>query len=82
MNSERTLTLIYLVLGIIAGVLSSRMNAGLAIFLALVIYGVSFTLVKNIVKEEKKFTWYLMNTGITFVLVWLVVWILLFNLGV
>lgn len=80
MNDERKLTFIYFVLGLVVGVLSVNLNVGLSIVIAALVYGTSLLVVKQFVKEKKKLSWYLLNTLITFVLVWLVVWILLFNL--
>lgn len=80
MNGERKLTLTYFILGITMGLLSTRLDAVLSFGIGAVLYIVSFFLVKKIVSENKKFLWYVMNTLVTFALVWLVTWVFLFNL--
>ncbi len=80
MNAERTLTMIYFVLGIAMGILSTRLDVMLAIGIGTLLYVGSFFAVKLFVNEKKKFSWYVLNTLLTFVLVWLVTWIFLFNL--
>ena len=80
MNAERKLTLIYFILGIGMGVLSVYLNAMISLGIGVVLYIISFFIVKVYLRENKKFAWYVMNTLLTFVLVWLVTWIFLFNL--
>lgn len=80
MGAERSLTLIYLVLGIVTGVLSNYWNMTISIAVGIVLYLASFFIIRQIATERKKFSWYVLNTLLTFVLVWLVTWIFLFNL--
>ena len=80
MSAERKLTLIYFVLGIAMGVLSTYLAAMLSVGIGAVLYVISFFIAKKITGENKKFSWYLLNTLLTFVLVWMVTWIFLFNL--
>lgn len=80
MNAERMLTLIYFALGIAMGILSNYLSTMLSVGIGAVLYIVSFFVVKQFVGGEKKFSWYVLNTLLTFVLVWLVTWIFLFNL--
>lgn len=80
MNAERKLTLIYFVLGIGTGVLSTYLSAMLSVGIGIALYASSFFIVKRLVSEKKKFSWYILNTLLTFILVWLVTWIFLFNL--
>ena len=81
MNAERKITLIYFVLGLGTGILSKYISVILSIGVGVALYLISFLIVKNLVKDDKKkFSWYIMNTLVTFVLVWLITWIFLFNL--
>lgn len=80
MNPERKLTLIYFVLGIAMGVLSTYLNVMLSVGIGVVLYLISFFIAKKFTGENKKFSWYVLNTLLTFVLVWMVTWIFLFNL--
>lgn len=80
MNAERMLTVIYFVLGITMGILSNYLSTMLSVGIGVVLYIISFFAVKQFVAEKKKFSWYVLNTLLTFVLVWLVTWIFLFNL--
>lgn len=80
MGAERSLTLIYLVLGIVTGVLSNYWNMTISIAVGIVLYLASFFIIRQIATERKKSSWYVLNTLLTFVLVWLVTWIFLFNL--
>ena len=80
MNGERKLALIYFVLGIGMGILSTYLSVMLSAGIGVALYLVSFFLVKMYLGEQKKFLWYVLNTLLTFVLVWLVTWIFLFNL--
>ena len=80
MTAERMLTLIYFVLGIGMGILSNRLDVALSLAIGVVLYVVSFFVAKRFVSEKKKFLWYVLNTLLTFVLVWLVMWIFVFNL--
>ena len=80
MNAERKLALIYFVLGIAMGILSPYLNVMLSVGIGVVLYVISFFIAKKITGENKKFSWYVLNTLLTFVLVWMVTWIFLFNL--
>lgn len=80
MTAERKLTLIYFVLGIAMGVLSTYLNTMLSVGIGVVLYVISFFIAKKFTGENKKFSWYILNTLLTFVLVWMVTWIFLFNL--
>lgn len=80
MNAERKLTLIYFILGIGMGGLSVYLNAMISLGIGVVLYIISFFIVKVYLRENKKFAWYVLNTLMTFILVWLVTWVFLFNL--
>ena len=80
MNSERKLTLIYFVLGIAMGIISTHFNTIVSIGIGVALYLISSFISKWFVGEKKKFSWFVLNTLLTFVLVWLVTWIFLFNL--
>ena len=80
MNAERKLALIYFVLGIAMGILSPYLNVMPSVGIGVVLYVISFFIAKKFTGENKKFSWYVLNTLLTFVLVWMVTWIFLFNL--
>ena len=80
MNIERRLALIYSVLGFGMGILSIYFASVISLIIGVGVYIVSFFAVKKFVRDNKKFSWYVLNTLVTFVLVWLVTWIFLFNL--
>lgn len=80
MSAERMLTMIYFVLGIAMGILSNRLDVMLSVVIGVILYVGSFFAVKFFVSEKKKFSWYVLNTLLTFILVWLVTWIFIFNL--
>lgn len=81
MNAERKLTLIYFILGILMGIVPKFVNNSMLIIAVGVgLFTISFFVVRQFIKENKKLTWYLLNTAVTFVLVWLVTWIFVFNM--
>ncbi|MBI2547181.1 MAG: hypothetical protein HYW23_01905 [Candidatus Aenigmarchaeota archaeon] len=80
MDSEKVLTLIYLVLGAVAGFVSNKFDYLISLGIGIIIYLVSFIIVRKIVKAQKKTSWYVLNSLVTFLLVWLVAWIMLRNL--
>lgn len=80
MNVERKLTLIYFILGIGMGILSNFLDVMLSLTIGVALYVISFFVVKRFENSGKKFSWYVLNTLLTFALVWLVTWIFLFNL--
>lgn len=80
MSAERKLTLIYFVLGVGMGILSAYLDVMLSIGIGAGLYAVSFFVAKRFAGDNKKLSWYVLNTLLTFVLVWLVTWIFLFNL--
>ena len=84
MKIDQVFALGYLALGVFLGVLSNYLlssngNLTFALVIPLFVYLVSlFPLLKFI--KSKKRRWIITNSFITFVLIWLVVWILLYNL--
>ena len=80
MNIERKLTLIYFILGIGMGILSNYLDIMLSFAIGAALYAISFFVVKRFENSGKKLSWYVLNTLLTFVLVWLITWIFLFNL--
>ena len=81
MKLVRILTSIYIGLGIIAGFISNLFpNRYVAILYAFLIYMVSYVILIKAVSYKKR-SWLLSNSLITFILVWFVVWIFLFNAG-
>ena len=82
MKLEQKLVLIYLAIGIVTGVLSNylyeKMGLALAVAAPLVIYAISIAAFLNIVKDRKVKS-VVINSFVTFILFWLVIWIFLFN---
>lgn len=84
MKTEQFFALGYLVLGICFGVVSNtfvKTGFGLsfALGIPLIVYFASLSALMKLVKQKKK-TWVFSNSLVTFVLIWLIVWILLHNL--
>jgi Mn2+/Fe2+ NRAMP family transporter len=84
MRIEQFIVLGYLFLGVSIGFVSNyftKNNSALtfALTFPLFLYFVSLFPLLKFVRQKKK-TWLFYNTFITFILVWLVVWILLYNL--
>lgn len=79
MKLEQILALAYLVLGVASGFISNFLgNITLGLAVPLVIYAISFGILVKLISYKKK-NWLVVNSLITFILVWLVVWIFLFN---
>lgn len=79
MKLMRILTLIYTGLGIVAGFISNIFEDRLiAVLSALLIYMISYVILVLSARSKKR-SWLMVNSLITFILVWLVVWIFLFN---
>lgn len=76
---ERMLTLIYAGFGMAMGFFSRWVGIlSLAIAVPILLYLVSFFLLKHFIKY-KKTKWLLINSVITYILIWQVMWIFLFN---
>ena len=79
MNLVQILTLAYIGLGIAAGYISNLFDSRLmSVLVSILIYMVSYVILIKAI-PYKKSGWLAANSLITFVLVWLVVWIFLFN---
>jgi len=73
------LTMLYLVLGICAGLVSNTFtDAAMALLSSFALYIVSLVPLIKLVKH-KKTKWLMYNSLVTFFLVWLTVWIFLIN---
>jgi hypothetical protein len=83
MRLEQKIVLIYLVVGMVMGVTSDylygSMGLGVAAAVPFVIYAISIAAFLNIVKDRKVKS-VVLNSFVTFILFWLVVWIFLFNI--
>lgn len=80
MRKEQSATILYSILGCIVGYLSLYSNNFFHILL--LIFGVYFATVIPVTKKitvEKLTRWLLSNTFLTYILVWLIVYILLSN---
>jgi len=79
MKLEQKIAIIYSFIGIASGFLSNFLNSLLyAVILPLAVYSISFIILVRL--SKRKILWLLSNSFITFLLVWLVVWIFLYNL--
>lgn len=83
MRIEQKIVFAYTVLGVLLGFMTNYLlNAGVGLSIALslpfVIYFVSLIPLITLVKEKK--SWLFYNSFITFILVWLTVWVLFYNL--
>ncbi len=79
MKLEQILTLAYSGLGLISGFISNYLKSiTLGLGVPIAIYIISYIILMKLVSYKKK-SWLTANSLITFILVWLVVWIFLFN---
>ncbi len=75
MNLDQKIAIIYSLLGVTAGFISNFFIG----WVPLILYLISIPLLIKL-ERKKKFLWLFYNSFFTFVLVWFIVWILLFNL--
>lgn len=80
MKTEQKLVLIYLLLGILSGIISNQFTLVPAVIIPLAIYFISLIFFTRIIKMHMKKSKLFYESLFTFVLVWLVVWIFIFNL--
>lgn len=83
MKIDQKIVLIYLILGIILGYFSYyfsiNSNLLIALIFPFVIFCIALFPLFKLVREKKK-KWLIWNSFITFVLVWILVWLTLFNM--
>jgi uncharacterized membrane protein required for colicin V production len=84
MKVEQKIILAYTILGLFSGFLTNYLSmAGLGLIVAVAtsfaIYFISLPFLTAFVKTKKTLLFY--NSFVTFLLVWLTIWILLYNLG-
>jgi len=78
MKTERIVILSFSILGVMVGILSSYLEALLAMPLAIFIYTMSILpSLKFFVGKKRK--WVVQNSFITFILMWILVWVLLYT---
>jgi len=81
MKTENKANLAFTILGIIIGYASYLLkNNYLSLLVAIVFFFVGAEILKRIFKINEKLKWFLSNGGWTYVLIWLVVWIIFYNL--
>ena len=78
MKTERIVISLYAILGILTGIASFYLKTLIAILLALFVY-VILTIPSVKFFTGKKRKWFIQNSFITFSLIWLVVWIVLYT---
>ncbi|MBI2545095.1 MAG: hypothetical protein HYW22_00650 [Candidatus Aenigmarchaeota archaeon] len=79
MDNDRKLTIIYFILGVLVALVSVYIDTMIEVGLALVLYGISYFVTRKFI-EVKKTSVFLTTTAVTYFLVWLVAWILVYNL--
>jgi len=79
---ELVSTLIHTITGIIAGYLSFLVNSTIAVVLMIVILAISIGIVKFSLKVKQNAKWWLGNGVIVYILVWLIVWTLFYNIAI
>lgn len=78
MKLEQKIAIIYTLVGIAAGFISNFFSKfG---YISLVLYLISLPILVRFGERKKKFLWLFYNSFATFILIWLLVWIILFNL--
>jgi uncharacterized YccA/Bax inhibitor family protein len=77
MKPEQKVNSIFLLLGILTGIFSKIFTVYITVVFGLLLYFVSLLALTRAVRV-RKMTWYLSNS-LTYFLVWLLVWIILFN---
>jgi len=80
MNKEQSSAVLYTILGCLVGLFSSYVTNGYLILL--LVFGVYFSTLIPVTRKvtvKKLGTWLFSNTFLTYILVWLVVFILLSN---
>ena len=78
MKIERVVILIFTVLGTLAGTVSSYLDLIFAVLISLAIWFVPSAFMLRFFPGKKR-KWFIQNSIITFVLIWLMVWILLYT---
>lgn len=87
MTIEQIIILIYACLGVGVGLISNfftstaspHQNLATALLVPLAVYFASLAFLLRTIQQKKK-RWLVYNSFMTFILVWLVVWIFLFNI--
>ena len=81
MKKEQGVSILYTILGSIIGYLSLSLNDFISLLLLVLgIYLVSIIPLKKKISIEKVWRWIFSNTFITYILSWLIVYLLLSNL--
>lgn len=80
-NPDQTITLVFTAIGILAGAVSYYLSNTviLALMSPVPIYATTLSILTRLVKE-KKVKQMVYSSSVTFVLIWLLVWIFLYNL--
>jgi len=84
MKVDQVVVIVYLFLGIALGIFSYYLNKSLdslpiAFLAPVAIYAVTILPLIKTVKQKKR-NWLLKNSGITFFLIWIIVWIIAYNI--
>ena len=79
-NMEQSLNIIYAVMAVGIGFLSISLSSIMAAAVGIGVYAASFAALKIRIKT-KKTKWLVMNSLITYLLIWILTWTFLFNTG-
>ncbi|MFH0949164.1 MAG: hypothetical protein V1802_01625 [Candidatus Aenigmatarchaeota archaeon] len=81
-DAEIKVTLLSTITGIIAGYISFLANkTNIAIIVAIVLVFITAFIAKKIFKITQDKKWWIYNCGIIFLLIWLIVWTIFYNLA-
>ncbi len=76
-------TIIFAIVGVIAGYISFLQNSAPFAFLIMLIIAVVFTLLlKKIMKVTENWKWWFSNGLIIYIFLWLIVWTIFYNLAI
>jgi len=79
MNQDQITVIIFSALGAMAGIISNLFAGFLSFLIPLIVYFVAcYSLIRS---SKSKKTSLILNSLVTFILVWLLVWIFLYNSG-
>jgi len=79
MKIERVVIIVFSILGAIAGIVSNYLTDLIfSVPVSAIVYFIPYLAMSKLFKGKKR-KWFIQNSVITFILVWLVVWIFLYS---
>lgn len=73
-------TIAAIIMGFLSPIIASAYRSLYAVILGIVVLFIAGFIAEKIIKEKKGVMWWFGNGGFIYLLVWVVVWILLYNL--